>query len=79
MKSPSVENYELPNIYRSAKVTLNDHWDDMLQKQFINNRIFDALACGLPVISDECDELKKNIPNRYPVLSYQTRFQKLHS
>lgn len=38
-ESPSVENYELPNIYRSAKVTLNDHWDDMLQKQFINNRI----------------------------------------
>ena len=70
-ESPSVENYELPNIYRSAKVTLNDHWDDMLQKQFINNRIFDALACGLPVISDECDELKKIFPTA--ILYYHTR------
>ena len=70
-ESPSLENYELPNIYRSAKVTLNDHWDDILQKQFINNRIFDALACGLPVISDECDELKKIFPTA--ILYYHTR------
>ena len=50
-----IENSEIPALYRSAKVTLNDHWKDMLDYQFVNNRIFDALACGLPVISDCCD------------------------
>ena len=70
-EAPSVENRDLPDLYRSAKVTLNDHWEDMLQKQFINNRIFDALACGLPVISDECEELRKIFPTA--VLYYHTK------
>ena len=30
----------------------------MLDYQFVNNRIFDALACGLPVISDSCEKLR---------------------
>ncbi len=59
----SVENDALPALYRSSKVTLNDHWPDMLKYQFINNRIFDALACGLPVISDRCSELAEIFPD----------------
>lgn len=70
-EAPSVENSELPDLYRSAKVTLNDHWSDMLDKQFVNNRIFDALACGLPVISDVCDELREIFPDA--VLYYETQ------
>ena len=58
----SVENDQLPDLYRSARVTLNDHWPDMLEHQFINNRIFDALSCGLPVISDRCRELEEIFP-----------------
>lgn len=67
----TIENHHIPDLYRSAKATLNDHWDDMLEKQFVNNRIFDALACGLPVISDTCDELRSIFPKA--VLHYSTR------
>ena len=64
-------NEKLPALYRSAKVTLNDHWKDMLDNQIINNRIFDALACGLPVISDGCEEMKEIFPDA--VLYYDTK------
>jgi len=47
-----IANSELPNLYRSSMVTLNDHWPDMADKGFFNNRLFDALACGTIVLSD---------------------------
>lgn len=53
-----VENKRLGALYGSARATLNDHWPDMASHGFINNRIFDALACGLPVISDYVPELE---------------------
>lgn len=62
-EAPTIENGAIPALYRAAKVTLNDHWKDMLQNQFVNNRIFDALACGLPVISDACEELREIFPD----------------
>lgn len=71
IEAPTIENDEIPALYRRAKVTLNDHWKDMLDKQFVNNRIFDAIACGLPVISDGCDELKEIFPEA--VLYYSSR------
>ena len=37
----------------------------------LNNRIFDALACGLPVISDSCEELRNIFPDA--VLYYETK------
>ena len=67
----SVPNSAIPDIYRSAKATINDHWADMLDRQFINNRIFDAMACGLPVISDTCEELKEIFPDA--VLHYSSK------
>lgn len=67
----SIENSEIPELYRNAKVTLNDHWKDMLDNRFVNNRIFDALACGLPVISDCCDELREIFPDA--VLYYNNK------
>ena len=71
IEAPYIENSEIPELYRTSKVTFNDHWQDMLDKRFVNNRIFDALACGLPVISDTCDELKEIFPEA--VLHYETR------
>ena len=71
-----IENSEIPALYRSARVTLNDHWKDMLDYQFVNNRIFDALACGLPVISDCCDELREIFPDAVLYYSNQEEFQK---
>lgn len=71
-----IENNEIPALYRSARVTLNDHWKDMLDYQFVNNRIFDALACGLPVISDCCDELRNIFPDAVLYYSNKEEFQK---
>ena len=70
-----IRNEDLPSLYRSAKATLNDHWKDMLDNQFINNRIFDALACGLPVISDGCDEMKEIFPEAVLYYSNKAEFQ----
>jgi len=55
-------NQELGTLYSRSRATLNDHWDDMKEFGFINNRIFDALACGLPIISDWHDELQALFP-----------------
>src|SRR3989344_6904557 len=43
---------ELRDIYSSAHIVLNDHWSDMKKWGFVNNRIFDVLACGGFIISD---------------------------
>jgi len=44
---------ELPSWYRSATIVLNDHWNDMARWGLVSNRVFDALACGACVVSDE--------------------------
>jgi O-antigen biosynthesis protein len=48
-----VPNGELHRVYSSAGIVLNDHWDDMREHGYISNRIYDALACGAPVLSDD--------------------------
>jgi glycosyltransferase involved in cell wall biosynthesis len=55
-------NEELGDLYARSRATLNDHWDDMKEYGFVNNRIFDAIACGLPVISDWHSELHTMFP-----------------
>ena len=67
-----IDNKDIRHEYIRAKVTINDHWADMKAYQFVNNRIFDALACGLPVISDSFDELRKLFPNE--VLYYNDKY-----
>jgi len=57
-----VDNQQLGKLYGKSRVVLNDHWSDMKKLGFINNRLFDAIACGLPVISDSHDELQKLFP-----------------
>lgn len=64
-------NEQLGGLYSSSRATLNDHWDDMKQYGFVNNRIFDAIACGLPVVSDWHQELEHVLPKG--VLMYRDR------
>jgi glycosyltransferase involved in cell wall biosynthesis len=52
-----VANEELPVVYSSIGVLLNDHWRDMREHGFVSNRLFDALASGTPVISDDVPEI----------------------
>jgi glycosyltransferase involved in cell wall biosynthesis len=55
-------NEDLGSLYSRSRATLNDHWDDMKEYGYVNNRIFDAIACGLPVISDWHSELQTMFP-----------------
>ena len=50
-------NEDLPAVYSSVGVLLNDHWQTMHEWGFVSNRLFDALACGTPVISDDLPEI----------------------
>ncbi len=55
--STHVANDELPVVYSSVGVLLNDHWQTMHEWGFASNRLFDALACEAPVISDDFTEI----------------------
>ncbi|MBF0817554.1 glycosyltransferase [Microbacterium paludicola] len=44
--------HEAPSAYRSAEIVLNDHFADMAEWGFVNNRTFDVIACATPMISD---------------------------
>ncbi|WP_150952326.1 hypothetical protein [Microbacterium testaceum] len=48
-----VPNADLPGLYESASVVLNDHWPSMQRHGFIANRPYDVVAAGGRVISDE--------------------------
>ncbi|MGP5043826.1 glycosyltransferase [Glutamicibacter ardleyensis] len=52
-EAEGIANENLADFYRSSKRVLADHWVDMAEQGFIQNRIFDAVACGAPVISDK--------------------------
>lgn len=62
LESHFLDNSEVGEVYRSATAVLADHWGDMARRGFIQNRVFDALACGTPVISDEVTGLNELFP-----------------
>ncbi len=55
--SEYLENEKLGQAYHDAEIVLNDHWEDMREYGIISNRIFDVLAAGAFVISDEIPEV----------------------
>jgi hypothetical protein len=61
-----VPNEDLPTIYCSAGVVLNDHWDTMKAWGFVSNRLLDVLACGASVISDHLDEIAELLGDSVP-------------
>jgi spore maturation protein CgeB len=54
-----VEGAALAARYRSAAVVLNDHWADMRRLGIVSNRVFDALACGGCVVSDDVADVER--------------------
>ncbi|WFR66541.1 hypothetical protein P9139_17445 [Curtobacterium flaccumfaciens] len=50
---PSLSRSEVATAYASARVVLNDHWPDMAAGGFLSNRVFDVLATGGVVVTDE--------------------------
>ncbi|MBB2976333.1 glycosyltransferase involved in cell wall biosynthesis [Microbacterium endophyticum] len=55
----SVPNAEVPALYESASVVLNDHWRDMQREGFMSNRLFDVVAACGRVLSDRVDGIDK--------------------
>lgn len=53
-----LEFADAPAHYRAANLLLNDHMESMREWGFINNRVFDAVAAGVPVISDRVEGLE---------------------
>ena len=70
VKGEHISNKELHQAYSSCDILLNDHWEDMREKGFISNRIFDGIACGACIISDPVAGLDELFPGR--VFTYNT-------
>jgi hypothetical protein len=54
-----IDNNEIAAKYRSAGIVLNDHWPDMSREGFYSNRLFDAVASGARVISDQVEGISE--------------------
>lgn len=52
-----IDNRDLARAYRSASIVIADHHGSMRSNGFIANRIFDVLASGGFVLSDEVENL----------------------
>ncbi|WGL53697.1 glycosyltransferase [Nocardioides sp. BP30] len=50
-------NDEVGLAYAAAGVVLNDHFEDMRREGFLSNRLFDAVASGARVITDDVSGL----------------------
>jgi glycosyltransferase involved in cell wall biosynthesis len=57
LRGSHIPNSDLRRYYASASIVLNDTWEDMRAAGFISNRIYDALACGAFVLSDDVQGL----------------------
>jgi len=57
-----VPNDELPKIYASGRIVLNDHQPEMKAEGFVNNRTFDVVASGSILISDAVNGLEEILP-----------------
>ena len=60
-KGEHLPNTELGKVYASAKVILNDHLATMRKNGFVNNRIYDVLASGTPVVTDRISGIPKEL------------------
>jgi O-antigen biosynthesis protein len=70
IKGEHIPNRELRKAYSSCKILLNDHWDDMREKGFISNRLFDGFAAGAFIISDSIQGAEKVFGNA--LVTYNT-------
>lgn len=53
---------DLPKAYASGHIVLNDHQPEMKAFGFVNNRTFDAVACGATVVSDYVAAMEQVLP-----------------
>ena len=63
VRAAGVPNEAVGDLYRHAGLVLNDHWPDMQRAGILSNRVFDALACAAPIVSDEIADLPPGFAN----------------
>lgn len=59
VRATYLPNHEVSAAYRSAGIVLNDHWEDMRDEGFLSNRLFDAVASGARVVTDDVAGLRE--------------------
>jgi O-antigen biosynthesis protein len=57
-RSPYVPNRDLMPLYRRHGLVIADQGEDMAREGFLANRLFDAVASGVPVVSDPVSGLE---------------------
>ena len=62
-----VANTELPALYAGAGVVLNDHHEGMRAEGLVSNRVFDVLAVGGRLLTDEVPGLAEAVGTDVPV------------
>lgn len=72
-----VANEQLPALYASAGLVLNDHWEDMRVEGFVSNRIFDVLATGARLLTDEVAGLADVLGDGLTTWSHLSEFAHL--
>ena len=72
-----LDNSRLSAAYRAAGVVLNDHHEDMRVEGFLSNRLFDAVASGARVISDDVAGLGSMFGRSVQVPHNPTTFAKM--
>lgn len=58
IKGEVIPNKDLRKYYGGYQCVLNDHWESMKKYGFISNRIFDVVASGGQIISDNVPSIK---------------------
>jgi O-antigen biosynthesis protein len=66
VRGESIPNRDLNRYYGSAAIVLNDHWPDMRAEGFISNRIYDVLAAGGFVITDDVEGIEAEFDGAVP-------------
>lgn len=79
VKADFIDNTQLAAYYRGANVLLNDHEHNMGMMGFVSNRIFDALACGAPIVSDHISGLPEEMDEWVSIYLKEEEFPELVS
>lgn len=59
VQGANVANNDLPALYASHLLLLNDHWESMRSNGFLSNRLFDGSATGTPILTDAVSGLSE--------------------
>ena len=65
----------LGNLYRASYATFNDHHEDMTGYHYVNNRLFDSLACGTPVLTEPNEGLAPLAFEGVKIIEREQEFQ----